>query len=135
MPLGHGALAYQLGHFFYTYASKTSTWDRLDVQTIMQGQPIRVTPRELRGTGIVALKLKGPRITRIAVFSIESGKWSPLDLDEPASGVVQPMPLGPGAVAYQVGRLVYVYRTKTSTWERLDVGADDKRDAHATEGR
>jgi hypothetical protein len=81
------------------------------------------------------LRLEGPKITRVAVFNAESGKWAPLDLDEPASGVVLPMALGPGAVAYQAGRFVYVYRTKTSTWSRLDVDADDKQDAHATKGR
>jgi RNA polymerase sigma factor (sigma-70 family) len=85
--------------------------------------------------GVVGLHLEGPKITRVAVFNIESGKWSPLDLDEPASGVVRPMPLGPGASAYQVGRFVYVYHSKRSTWDRLDVGADDKQGAHATKGR
>jgi hypothetical protein len=74
------------------------------------------------------------RATRLQ-FDIKSGKWSPLDLDEPASGVVEPMDLGHGAAAYQVGRLGYVYHSKTSTWDRLDVGADDKQDAHATQGQ
>ena len=83
---------------------------------------------------VVGLRLEGPKITRVAVYNLESGKWSPLDLDEPASGVVQPIALGPGAVAYQVGRFVYVYRTKTSTWDRLDVDADDKQDAACDQG-
>jgi hypothetical protein len=83
----------------------------------------------------VGLRLEGPKITRVAVYNIESGKWSPLDLDEPASGVVEPMALGPGASAYQVGRFVNVYRSKTSTWDRLDGGADDKQDARASKGR
>jgi hypothetical protein len=83
----------------------------------------------------VGLRLEGPKITRVAVYNIESGKWSPLDLDEPASGVVEPMALGRGASAYQVGRFVYVYRSKTSTWDRLDGGADDKQDARASKGR
>ena len=135
MALGPGALAYQVGRFFYTYSSKTSTWDRLELQASTQGQPIRVTPTELKGTSVVGLRVEGPKITRVAVYNIESGKWSPLDLVEPASGVVQPMALGPGALAYQVGRFVYVYRTETSTWDRMDVGADDKRDAPATQGR
>jgi RNA polymerase sigma factor (sigma-70 family) len=135
IALGPGAVAYQVGRFFYMYSSKTSTWDRLELQAITQGQPIRVTPTKLKGTWVVGLRVEGPKITRVAVYNIESGKWSPLDLVEPASGVVQPTALGPGAVAYEVGRFVYVYRTKTSTWDRLDVGADDKRDANATEGR
>ncbi len=136
MSLGHGAWAYNVGKSVYMYQSKTSTWERLDLQGITQGQPIRVTPTELRNAGVIGLRLEGPKITRVAVFNIQSGKWSPLDLDEPASGVVQPIALGLGASAYQVGRLVYVYHAKTSTWDRLDVGAsDDKPDAHATKGR
>ncbi len=135
MPLGRGAVAYRVGRFLYVYHSKTSTWGRLELQAVTQGQPIKVTPRELKGAWVVGLRLEGPKITRVAVYNIESGKWSPLDLDEPASGVVEPMALGPGAAAYQVGRFVYVYRTKTSTWDRLDVSADDKQDAHATKGR
>ena len=94
-----------------------------------------VTPKMVPRTCVVGLNLEGPKITRVAVFNIEPGKWSPLDLDEPSSGVVQPMALGPGALANQVGRFVCVYHTKTSTWDRLDVGADDKPDAHATKGR
>ena len=134
IPLGPGALAYQVGRFVYLYRSKTSTWERLDLQAITQGQPIRVTPTELEGEWVVGLRLEGPKITRVAVYNLESGKWSPLDLDEPFSGVLQPIALGPGALAYQVGRFVYVYRTKTSAWDRLDVD-DDKPDAHATKGR
>ncbi len=136
MPLGHGAMAYQVGRFFYTYLSKSSTWDRLDLQTITQGKPIRVTPRELKGAGVVGLRLEGPKITRVAVFNMESGKWAPRDLDEPASGVVEPMALGPGAAAYEVGRFLYVYHTKTSTWDRLDVEAisEDKQDGACDQG-
>jgi RNA polymerase sigma factor (sigma-70 family) len=135
MALGHGALAYPVGRSFYMYSSKTSTWDRLELQAIAQGQPIKVTPTEFKGTWVVGLRLEGPKITRVAVYNIESGKWSPLDLDEPASGVVEPIALGRGAVAYRVGRFFYMYSSKTSTWERLDVSADDKQDAHATKGK
>jgi hypothetical protein len=83
----------------------------------------------------VGLRLEGPKITRVAVYNIESRTWSPVDLVEPASGVVEPIVLGQGASAYQVGRFVYVYRSKTSKWDRLDVNADDKPDAPATKGR
>ena len=49
MALGPGAVAYQVGRFVYVYSSKTSTWDRLELQAITQGQPIQVTPTELKG--------------------------------------------------------------------------------------
>ena len=41
------------------------------------------------------------------------------------------MALGPDAAAYQVGRFLYVYDARTSTWDRLDVEAiaEDKKDA------
>jgi hypothetical protein len=81
------------------------------------------------------LHVEGSKITRLGVVNIDSGKWAPLDLDEPASGVVEPMVLGPGAAAYQVGRFVYVYRLKTSKWERLEVDADEKQEPRATDGR
>ncbi len=47
-----------------------------------------MTPRELKGAWVVGLRLEGPKITRVAVYNIESGKWAPLNLDQPASGVV-----------------------------------------------
>jgi hypothetical protein len=137
MAFGRGALAYQVGRFMYLYPSKTATWDRLDLKPITNGQPIQVTPVELKGTGVLGMRLKGPKITRVAVFSVESANWSTLDLDQPAGGVVEPIALGPGAVAYEVGRFLYVYHADTSKWDRLDVGADaaNKPDAPATKGR
>jgi RNA polymerase sigma-70 factor (ECF subfamily) len=137
MAFGRGALAYQVGRFMYLYPSKASTWDRLDLQPITNGQPIRVTPAELKGTGILAMCLEGPRIPRVAVFDLKSRTWSTLDLDEPASGVVQPMALGPGAAAYEVGQFLYVYHAETSKWDRLDARAiaEDKPAAPATKGQ
>jgi RNA polymerase sigma factor (sigma-70 family) len=105
MALGRDAVAYRVGGFSYVYFAKTSVWDRLALQPIVKGNPIRVTLREVPGTGVLGMQLEGPNISRVGVFNLESGKWSFLDLDEPASGVVQPMALGPGAVAYEVGRL------------------------------
>jgi hypothetical protein len=137
MAFGRSALAYQVGRFMYLYPSKTSTWDRLDLQPITNGQPIEVTPMELKGTGVLGMRLKGSKLTRVAVFNVESAKWSTLDLDEPTSGVVEPIALGPGAVAYEVGRFLYVYHAETSTWDRLDIGAvaAEKASAPATKGR
>jgi RNA polymerase sigma factor (sigma-70 family) len=136
MVVGRGAAAYQIGRFFYVYRSKASTWDRLELQAITNGNPIRVTLKEVPGVPVLALRVEGPKIIRVAVLNLESGKWSTQDLDEPASGVVQPIALGPCALAYEAGRFVYVYHTKTSTWDRLDVQAlaDDKHDAGASEG-
>jgi RNA polymerase sigma factor (sigma-70 family) len=131
---GYSFTASPTGNVAFAYNGETQEVKALRLNAT-EGHPIKVTPKVVPRTCIVGLYLEGPKITRVAVFNVESGKWSPLDLDEPASGVVEPMDLGPGAAAYQVGRLVYVYHTKTSTWDRLDVDADDKQDAHATKGR
>jgi RNA polymerase sigma factor (sigma-70 family) len=137
MALGRDVVAYRVGGFSYLYSAKAATWDRLALESIVKGNSIRLTLREVPHTGVLGMHFEGPNITRVGVFNLESGKWSFLDLDEPANGVVRPMALGPGAVAYQVGRLLYVYNAETSKWDRLDVDAidEEKHDAHATKGR
>jgi RNA polymerase sigma factor (sigma-70 family) len=134
---GRTGLGYQVGRFLYLYSAKTSTWDRLEPQAITNGQPIKVTLMELNGTGVLAMRLEGSKIPRLAVFNLEARTWSTLDLDEPASGVVQPMVLGPGAAAYEIGQYLYVYRAETSKWDRLDLQsvAEDKPSAPATKRR
>ena len=102
-------------------------------------QPLRVIPELLESgdAGFVALRLEGPKITRVALFDLKSGKWWPLDLDEPADGAVGPIDLAPDAAAYEVGRFYYVFNSKTCAWNRVDLQAiaDDKQDAAATKRR
>ena len=86
----------------------------------------------------VALRVEGPKITRVALFDPESAKWLPLDLDEPVNGVVQPMSLGSNSAAYQIGEILYLYNPKTAGWDRLDLRASDddgKKGGPATKGR
>jgi RNA polymerase sigma factor (sigma-70 family) len=102
-------------------------------------KPLWVTPIavESKNPQLVALGVRGSRITRVAVFNLKSGKWSPLDLDQPVDGGVWPMPFGPDAVAYEVGEFLYLYHTKTDAWDRLDLRtiADDKQEPRAPKGR
>jgi hypothetical protein len=85
----------------------------------------------------VALGVKGSRITRVALFNLKSGKWTPLDLDQPVNGAVWPMSFGPDTVAYEVGDFLYLYNPKRDGWDRLDLRtiAEDKQEVGAIKVR
>jgi hypothetical protein len=101
--------------------------------------PLWVTPVVMESSNdrIVALGVRGERITRVALFDLKTGKWMPLDLDQPVSGAVWPMSFGPDTVAYEVGEVLYVFNPKTDAWDRLDLRtiADDGKEPSATRGR
>jgi hypothetical protein len=105
-----------------------------------EGLPLRATPVAVTTSTwgkYVALRVEGPKITRVALFDPELAKWVPLDLDDPVNGVVQPMSLGSDSAAYQIGEILYLYNPKTAGWDRLDLRAivGDKQNAGASEGR
>ena len=77
----------------------------------MKDESLWVTPVVVGSTNkeLVALGVKGSKITRVALFNLKSGKWTPLDLDEPVNGAVWPMSFGPDTVAYEVGDFLYLY--------------------------
>ena len=68
--------------------------------------PVEVTP--IAGANVLALGLKGSKITRIAVADLESGTWYAQDLRQPFEGRVSPI-LGPLVAVYPLGRYVYAY--------------------------
>ena len=87
-------------------------------------QPIKVKPIDSGEIGpVVALRLQGPRITRVAVFDLKSGNWLPLDLVKPIDGVVSPSNIDNDGVAYDLGRYLYTFSAKTGKWDCLDVQA------------
>jgi hypothetical protein len=104
-----------------------------------QDQPLWVTPVAIdaKDPHLVALGVRGERITRVAVFNLRSGKWAPLKLDQPVNGAVWPMSIGPQTVAYEVGEFLYLYNPKIDAWDRLDVRTfgDDTQEPRATEVR
>jgi hypothetical protein len=56
-------------------------------------QPLRIQPVTINPMGrprLVGLHLQGPRITRVAVFDLQTGKWLPLDLDQPVRAMRDP---------------------------------------------
>ncbi len=90
--------------------------------------PIKVTPMtfdRLDQPGLVALRLhgNGSKVTRIAVFDLKAGKWSATDLNEPVRGEVSPIYVDDGGIGYDIGRHLYTFNAKTSTWDHLDIQA------------
>jgi RNA polymerase sigma factor (sigma-70 family) len=83
--------------------------------------PLKISPITANAVRIVALRLQGSKITRVAVFDLGSGRWLPMDLVEPASGDVQPAYVGHGGTAYDLGRHLYTFNSKSGTWDHLDI--------------
>jgi hypothetical protein len=102
-------------------------------------QSLWVTPVVVKNSNdqLVALGVKGERITRVAVFNLKSGKWTPLDLDQPVNGSVWPKTFGPDTAAYEVGDILYLFNPKAEAWDRLDLRtiADDRQELRANKGR
>jgi RNA polymerase sigma factor (sigma-70 family) len=102
-------------------------------------KPVWVTPVvvDAKDPQVVALGVRGERITRVAVFNLRSGKWTPLKLDQPVDGAVWPMSIGPQTAAYEVGDILYLFNPRSDTWDRVDVRTlgDDNLESRATEGR
>jgi hypothetical protein len=75
-----------------------------------------------RQAGLVALRLQGPKISRIAVYDVDSGTWYPQDLSEPFSGVATPT-VQTDTVGYDLGHRAYTFSSKTGKWDVLDIGS------------
>jgi hypothetical protein len=76
--------------------------------------PVEVLP--LVGPDILALDVKGSKITRIAVADLASGTWHTQDLRAPVEGHVSPI-LGPGVALYILGRYAYTYSARAHRWD------------------
>ena len=73
--------------------------------------------------GPVALRIAGAEIRRIAAFDLKSRTWHAHDLAEPVKGQAIPYPSGDGSIAYDLGRHLYTFNTKSLAWDHLDVSA------------
>ena len=80
--------------------------------------PLEVSP--VLGDNLVALLLKGPKVTRIAIADTASGTWHAQDLRKPFDGQAVPI-MAPGIVIYKVGRDVYAYSTETERWDMAEL--------------
>ena len=65
---------------------------------------------------LVALMLKGPKVTRIAVADTASCTWHSQELRQPVDGRVVPI-VGPGVAVYNLGRDVYAYGAEAQRWD------------------
>jgi hypothetical protein len=74
---------------------------------------LQVTP--IYGQDLMALGVKGPKITRIAVADNASG-WHVQDLRQPVGGRVMPI-VAQGVAVYSVGRNVYAYSAEAHRWD------------------
>jgi RNA polymerase sigma factor (sigma-70 family) len=80
-----------------------------------------VTPRF--SGGLMALRIKGPKVSRIAV-STADGTWYPQDLREPVE-FAEPIMEKNGIIAYVLGRYVYAFGALGATprWDVLELPA------------
>ena len=76
--------------------------------------PLEVTP--ILDENLVALMLKGPKVTRIAVADIASGTWHSQELRKPIDGQAVPI-VASGVVVYNLGRDVYAYGAEAQRWD------------------
>ncbi len=79
---------------------------------------LEVRPVVTQG-GLVALYLKGPKVTRIAAFSPADGNWHAQDLREPTDQAVPT--ISNTLVAYVIGRRVYAFNWKAQGWGVLEL--------------
>ncbi len=76
--------------------------------------PVEVSP--LVGPGIMALNVRGSKITRIAVADLPGGTWHAQDLRQPVEGHASPI-VGPGVALYTLGRYAYAYSAQAHRWD------------------
>jgi hypothetical protein len=76
--------------------------------------PVEVSP--VVGPSLMALSLKGSKITRIAVADLPSGTWHTQDLRQPVEGQASPI-VGPGVALYILGRHAYAYSAPAHRWD------------------
>ncbi len=107
-PVGDRATLYNLD-------SKKS--ESLELSGSKEG-PLEVSP--VLGDNLVALLLKGPKVTRIAIADTASGTWHSQALRKPFEGQAVPI-MAPGIVIYKVGRDVYAYSTETERWDMAEL--------------
>ena len=78
--------------------------------------PLEVTP--ITGENVMALMLKGSKITSIAVANTARGILHGQELQTPVSGQAVPI-VGLGVVIYSLGREVYAYGVAAQRWDMV----------------
>jgi hypothetical protein len=79
---------------------------------------LEVTP--ILAGNLVALMLRGPKLTRIAVADTASGNWHVQSLRKPVEGQAVPI-VAQGVVVYKLGRDVYAYGAEAQRWDVVEM--------------
>ena len=86
---------------------------------LTQGNDTKLKVVPILSNGLAALYLKGPKITRLAAFSLLDGTWYSQDLREPAQEAV-PIVQG-NLAAYSLGRRLYAFSSLANRWDLLEL--------------
>lgn len=81
--------------------------------------PMEVLP--IIGGDLISLNLKGPKISRIQVFSIKDWKWYGQDLKEPVQAESAQIIAGGSVAEYSQGHTVYAFSNQTKRWNALEL--------------
>jgi hypothetical protein len=93
-----------------------------DLVRLSESDDTRLDVQPIIGPGVVALFLRGHKITRIAASDTVTGALIPQDLREPVDGAVQPI-VGPGVAAYVIGRYAYAFSPEMNCWDVTELAA------------
>ncbi|MEO6810941.1 MAG: hypothetical protein ABI353_17660 [Isosphaeraceae bacterium] len=74
----------------------------------------------VHSNGLLYLMVRGPKITRIAVFEPKTWQWYPLDLREPISDNASPIGSS-GIAVYPAGRYLYAFSAPARRWDVLEL--------------
>jgi len=80
--------------------------------------PLEVTP--VFGTTVLALSLKGQKITKVAAANAIEGRWYTQELREPAESEAVPTVRG-DVVVYGLGRYAYAFSPQARRWDVVEL--------------
>lgn len=96
--------------------TKTGKARSLTISLSKDAKPRTINPI-MGGTGLLALDIQGPEISRIAVY--DEGNWFPIELKEPTSSA-SPI-VGDNLVTYAIGRRVYAFSKLNKGWDVVEL--------------
>jgi hypothetical protein len=107
-----------LGDKFSIYDSATNKASTVRLPGSKESS-LQVTPILSQGN-LVSLRLNGPKITRLYLFSREDWKWYPQELKEPVAGTVS-LIMGRSVAAYAQRRTIYAFSTEAKRWTTFEL--------------
>ncbi|WP_074305351.1 RNA polymerase sigma factor [Singulisphaera sp. GP187] len=86
---------------------------------LTKARDTKLTVKPILSPELATLFLKGPKIARIAAFSVLDGTWYPQDLREPVDLAVPTV--GLTMAAYGIGRRIYAFSPVAKRWDVLEL--------------